>query len=158
MTERRSVLFVCVRNSGKSQMAAALMRHIARGRVEVHSAGTDPGQGLNQVSVQALAETGIDVGDEHPKPIDPDLLAYVDTVVVLGHEAHLTDPPARVQVWETDEPSHRGIDGIARMRLIRDDIADRVTVLLTDLTNPEPRSERGKPARAAGARGRHRQR
>ena len=70
-----SVLFVCVRNSGKSQMAAALLRHHAGDTIEVHSAGTDPGFALNQLSVQVLAEAVVEVGDEHPKPVDPELLA-----------------------------------------------------------------------------------
>ncbi len=137
MTATPSVLFVCVRNSGKSQMAAALMRHAAAGRVQVHSAGTDPGHDLNAVSVQSLREIGVDIGDEHPKPIDPAVLARVGTVVILGREARL-DPPTgvRVAVWDTDEPSRRGIDGIDRMRLIRDDIAARVDQLLTELTKP----------------------
>ncbi|MGW0057195.1 arsenate-mycothiol transferase ArsC [Nocardia nova] len=130
-----SVLFVCVRNSGKSQMAAALLRHHAGDTIEVHSAGTDPGSALNQLSVQVLAEAVVEVGDEHPKPLDPELLARIDTVVILGREARLDPPPrVRILVWDTDEPSHRGIDGIDRMRLIRDDIADRVNSLHTELT------------------------
>ena len=137
MSTTPSVLFVCVKNSGKSQMAAALMRHAANRRVEVHSAGTKPGEGLNALSVQSLLEVGIDVGDESPKPIDPDLLATVDLVVILGREAHL-DPVEGVRIinWDTDEPSARGIGGIDRMRLIRDDINAHVQQLLTELTAP----------------------
>ncbi|MFR9749686.1 low molecular weight phosphatase family protein [Nocardia sp. 004] len=129
-----SVLFVCVRNSGKSQMAAALMRAATGSRVSVHSAGTDPGSELNALSMRALGELDIGVGAEHPKPLDPQLLRTVDIVVVLGREAQL-DPieDVRVLCWDTDEPSHRGIDGIERMRLIRDDIAARVRALATDL-------------------------
>ncbi|MCZ4564065.1 low molecular weight phosphatase family protein [Rhodococcus sp. IEGM 1401] len=129
-----SVLFVCVKNGGKSQMAAALMRKTAGDRVTVHSAGTAPGASLNALSVQVLDEVGASIDGERPKPIDPQLLTEVDLVVTLGGEAHV-DAPAGVVVenWDTDEPSERGIDGIERMRLVRDDIAVRVEELATRL-------------------------
>lgn len=128
------MLFVCVKNAGKSQMAAALMRHLASNRVEVHSAGTHPGGKLNSESVASLAEIGVDIGDEHPKPIDRNLLADIDLVVVLGQEAKLAVPDtAELRTWETDEPSQRGIDGADRMRLIRNDINTRVQALAAEL-------------------------
>lgn len=131
---RPSVLFVCVKNAGKSQMAAALMRQLAGDAVEVHSAGTQPGQGLNALSVESLAELGADVSGESPKPIDPELLQRVDRVIVLGREARVEAPDGvDVETWVTDEPSARGIDGIERMRLVRDDIARRVRVLYEGL-------------------------
>ena len=74
MSDKPSVLFVCVKNGGKSQMAAGLMRHLAGDHVEVHSAGTQPGSALNELSVASLHELGIDLTGESPKPIDPDLL------------------------------------------------------------------------------------
>jgi len=131
-----SVLFVCVKNGGKSQMAAGLMRRRAGDTVQVYSAGTKPGQAVNELSAQSLSEVGVDITGEQPKPIDPDLLGRVDLVVTLGREAVL-DAPAGVRVvnWDTDEPSERGIDGIERMRLVRDDIAARVDVLAADLTS-----------------------
>lgn len=133
-----SVLFVCVRNGGKSQMAAALMRRGARGRVTVHSAGTDPGTSINALSAQALAEVGADLAGETPKPIDPDLLPRLDLVVTLGRDATVDAPPGtEVRNWDTDEPSERGIDGIERMRLVRDDIDTRVQALLAELV-PAP--------------------
>jgi len=129
-----SVLFVCVRNGGKSQMAAGLMRHVAGDRVEVHSAGTQPGEKINALSAETLAEVGADMSGETPKPVDPELLRRVDLVVTLGREAQLDVPDgAELRNWDTDEPSTRGIDGIERMRLIRDDIAARVDELLTEL-------------------------
>jgi arsenate-mycothiol transferase len=132
-----SVLFVCVRNSGKSQMAAGLMRHAAGGKVVALSSGTDPGTELNALSVAALAEAGIDIAGENPKPVDPLLLHTVDLVVVLGREAVLDAPPGvQVRRWDTDEPSTRGIEGMERMRLVRDDIAARVDALLPDLLSP----------------------
>jgi arsenate-mycothiol transferase len=130
-----AVLFVCVKNGGKSQMAAGLMRHTAGDRVDVYSAGTKPGAEINALSAAALAEVGIDIGDEKPKPIDPDLLSRVDLVVTLGREAQVDPIPGTpLENWDTDEPSERGIDGIERMRKVRDDIAARVEALTSRLT------------------------
>ncbi|MEV0248531.1 low molecular weight phosphatase family protein [Nocardia sp. NPDC050712] len=130
-----SVLFVCVKNGGKSQMAAGLLRHTARGRVEAYSAGTAPGDNLNGLAVQSLLEVGVDIRAEVPKPIDPRLLRAVDLVVTLGRAAHIDAVEGvRIRNWDTDEPSERGIDGIERMRLVRDDIAGRVRQLLDELT------------------------
>ncbi len=133
-----SVLFVCVKNGGKSQMAAGLMRKVAGGRVEVYSAGTAPGASINELSAQSLLEVGVDITAERPKPIDPALLREVDLVVTLGREARVDVPPGtRLENWDTDEPSERGIEGIERMRLVRDDIATRVDKLNEQLTDKE---------------------
>ncbi|MFT7710116.1 low molecular weight phosphatase family protein [Clavibacter tessellarius] len=124
------VVFVCARNGGKSQLAAALMRHDGGGAVAVSSAGTDPGTDLNALAVASLAELGIDVGDERPKPLTDDMVRAADLVVVLGAEAHVDgDRGVVVETWITDEPSERGIDGMERMRLVRDDIRARVREL-----------------------------
>lgn len=132
-----SVLFVCVKNGGKSQMAAGLMRRLAGDSVIVHSAGTKPGSTVNDLSAQALLEVGVDITGEQPTLIDYRLARDVDLVVTLGREAHLDPlPGTRVESWETDEPSERGIDGLERMRLVRDDIAARVQQLHDSLTNP----------------------
>lgn len=135
-----TVLFLCVSNAGKSQMAAALLRHLARERrvdVEVHSAGTRPGLALNAGAAAAVAEVGADMSGEHPKAVDPGLLARADRVIVVGTSARLEPVPGMrapgVEVWATDEPSRRGIDGPDRMRLIRDDIAARCRRLLDEL-------------------------
>jgi arsenate-mycothiol transferase len=129
------VLFVCVKNGGKSQMAAGLMRRYAGAKVDVDSAGTHPGPGLNPLSVRALQEAGVEIGDRSPQALTPPMVAAADLVVVLGDEAHV-DPVAGtpVIVWRTDEPSRRGIDGIERMRLVRDDIDARVRALADELT------------------------
>lgn len=121
------VVFVCVKNGGKSQMAAGLMRQVSGDTVEVSSAGTRPGVALNTLSVEVLAERGIDISAERPTLLTPEALRAADVVVVLGDEAHV-DPVegTAVETWETDEPSLRGIDGVERMRLVRDDIATRV--------------------------------
>ncbi|BBY86275.1 low molecular weight phosphatase family protein [Mycolicibacterium tokaiense] len=130
-----SVLFVCVKNGGKSQMAAGLMRQLAGDTVIVHSAGTKPGSSINDLSAQALLEVGVDITAETPKPVDYELARDVDVVVTLGREAQLDPLPGmRVENWDTDEPSERGIDGIERMRLVRNDIAVRVRQLHATLT------------------------
>lgn len=129
-----SVLFVCVRNAGKSQMAAGLMRHAGGGQVTVHSAGTRPGASINALSAQVLTEVCADMSGEVPKAVDPALLAGVDVVVTLGREAQLDVPPGTdLRNWDTDEPSERGIDGVERMRLVRDDINGRVRQLVRGL-------------------------
>ncbi len=137
-TTKPSVLFVCAKNGGKSQMAAALMDHHAAGAVEVHSAGTTPGSTINALSAEVVAEVGADMSSGTPKPIDPELLRSVDRVVVLGDEAKV-EPVAgmagTIETWHTDEPSTRGIEGVERMRLVRDDIDTRVQRLLTELTD-----------------------
>lgn len=130
-----SVLFVCVKNGGKSQMAAGLMRRLAQDTVIVYSAGTKPGSSVNTLSARALQEVGVDITGEQPTPVDYQLARDVDLVVTLGREVQLDPlPGTRVENWDTDEPSERGIDGLDRMRLIRDDIAARVHQLHTTLT------------------------
>lgn len=132
MTEssQPSVLFVCVKNGGKSQMAAGLMRHLAGDSVNVYSAGTKPGSAINDLSAQVLLEVGVDITAETPKPVDYELARAVDLVVTLGREAQLDPLPGTViENWDTDEPSERGIDGAERMRLVRDDIDRRVREL-----------------------------
>ncbi|ANE82727.1 phosphatase [Mycobacterium adipatum] len=128
------MLFVCAKNGGKSQMAAGLMRHLAGGEVDVYSAGTKPATAINALSAESLREIGIDITGESPKLVDPQRVRDVDVVVILGREAELAPVPGtEFQVWDTDEPSERGIDGIERMRLVRDDIATRVNQLLPHL-------------------------
>ena len=133
--KKPSVLFVCSKNGGKSQLAAGLMRELAGDAVEVHSAGTTPGVALNGQSVESLAELGIDISAEHPKAVTEDVLDAADVVVVLGTEAKLEQQgTARFETWETDEPSARGVEGMERMRLVRDDIKARVEALYGELT------------------------
>lgn len=124
-----TVLFVCVKNGGKSQMAAALMRKRYPEAVRVLSAGTRPGQALNAESVAVLEEVGATTTGEHPKPVDPATVETADLVILLGEEVELDTGSTPVQRWVTDEPSHRGIEGADRMRLVRDDIAARTAAL-----------------------------
>lgn len=135
MGTRPSVLFVCVKNGGKSQIAAALMRKL--GGVDVSSAGTRPGVALNGEAAEAVTELGASMAGRAPRLIDPVELAGVDRVVVLGEEAAV-EPVAGmrgpIETWITDEPSLRGIDGMERMRLVVADIAARVDALHAELT------------------------
>ncbi len=130
-----SVLFVCVKNGGKSQIAAALMRKL--GGVDVASAGTRPGSVVNEEAAAAVAELGASMAGMTPRVLDPAEVAGVDRVVVLGTEA-VVEPVAgmrgRIETWITDEPSSRGIEGMERMRLVVADIAPRVETLHKELT------------------------
>ncbi len=150
MTEPPSVLFVCARNSGKSPMAAALMIERAGDTVRVGSAGTEPGQAVNPLSAESLAEVGVDIRDHTPRPVTDEMIISADVVIMLGREAHLDEVAGtRFETWHTDEPSERGVEGLARMRLVRDDIAHRVDDLyqrLMDVAAP-PR-----PPRPSGCR------
>ncbi|HSO91308.1 MAG TPA: low molecular weight phosphatase family protein [Arthrobacter sp.] len=132
--KKPAVLFVCSKNGGKSQLAAALLKQRAGDTVTVLSAGTTPGTSLNAESVESLAELGIDISHEHPKPVTAAAIDAVDVVVILGTEAKLEPREGkRFEVWETDEPSQRGIQGMERMRLVRDDIRGRVESLYAAL-------------------------
>ncbi|WP_205687357.1 low molecular weight phosphatase family protein [Cellulomonas endophytica] len=131
---RPSVLFVCVKNGGKSQMAAGLMRKVAGAAVHVASAGTAPGAEVNALSAESLLEVGVDIRQEKPQPVTDELVAAADLVVTLGREAVVVPHDGTPVVnWDTDEPSERGIGGIERMRLVRDDIAARVEALAAQL-------------------------
>lgn len=117
-------------------MAAGLMRHATGDTVEVYSAGTQPGTSINALSAESLLEVGVDIRNESPKPIDPALIREVDVVVTLGREAKVEEVDGTAfENWDTDEPSLRGIDGLERMRIIRDDVAERVYQLARELTS-----------------------
>lgn len=134
-SKKPSVLFVCSKNGGKSQLAGGLMNELAHGAVTVRTAGTKPGKSLNPQSLESLTELGIDITGEHPKPVTDEVLDEADVVIVLGNEAKLEPREGkRFEVWQTDEPSERGIEGMERMRLVRDDIKARVQELYAELT------------------------
>jgi arsenate-mycothiol transferase len=123
-------------------MAQALMWHTAGGRINAQSAGTHAKNAVNRLSAQVLAENGIDVSAHTPTQLDDALIDAADLIVILGREAHIDDTAGTpLEHWDTDEPSLRGIDGIERMRLIRDDIATRVHNL-ADETLQAPTSGR----------------
>ena len=127
MSDPIEVLFVCVSNRGKSVMAERLTPSVTD-RIHASSAGTRAtiGGEVNELSVQVLAEVGAETADHRPRRLTDELMRSVDLVVVIG-TAEVTPPAGvKVEVWHTDEPSHRGIDGITRMRSIRDDITARI--------------------------------
>ena len=136
------ILFVCVRNAGKSRIAEAIATHLAAQRgidITVDSAGTSPGADTNQESIASLAAIGIPLPDRAPRKLTTDTLRHDDRLILIGNEVTLEgfpDLPATVERWVTDEPSIRGISGPERMDLIRDDIHARVHDLLKRLFEP----------------------
>jgi protein-tyrosine-phosphatase len=127
------VLFVCVQNAGRSQMAAALLDHFAEGRVHVRSAGSDPADRINPNVVTAMAELGIDIGKEFPKPMTDEVVQAADAVITMGcGDACPIYPGKKYEDWEVDDPAEADLDGVRR---IRDDIAARVRRLLDDVTS-----------------------
>ncbi|EMY33189.1 protein-tyrosine-phosphatase [Arthrobacter crystallopoietes BAB-32] len=128
--DKPTVLFVCSTNSGKSQMAAGLMKAAADGQIDVRSGGTNPGSAINGQSAESLDELGIDIHAEVPKPVTAEVQREADVVVILGENAQLEEVDGtRYERWIIDEPSLRGIEGQERMRLVRDDIDARVREL-----------------------------
>jgi arsenate reductase len=129
------VLFVCVQNAGRSQIAAALLDHYAAGRVHVRSAGSDPADQVNPNVVQAMAELGIDIGKEFPKPMTDEVVQAADAVVTMGcGDACPIYPGKRYEDWEVDDPADADLEGVRR---IRDDIGERVRRLLAEVAPPE---------------------
>nr|WP_029537742.1 arsenate reductase ArsC [Rhodococcus erythropolis] len=128
------VLFVCVHNAGRSQMAAALLDYHARGRVHVRSAGSAPVHEINPAVTAAMAEIGIDLADEFPKPLTDDVVAAADCVVSMGcGDACVVYPGKRYLDWALDDPDGQPLEVV---RAIRDDLDARVIALLTELTTP----------------------
>ena len=126
------VLFVCVQNAGRSQMAAALLDHYADGRVHVRSAGSAPADQINPDVVTAMSELGIDVSKEFPKPMTDEVVQAADAVVTMGcGDACPIYPGKRYEDWEVDDPAETDLNGVRR---IRDDISDRVRTLLAEVT------------------------
>jgi arsenate reductase (thioredoxin) len=126
------VLFVCVQNAGRSQMAAALLDHYAEGRVHVRSAGSAPADQINPNVVAAMSELGVDISKEFPKPMTDEVVKAADAVVTMGcGDACPIYPGKRYEDWEVDDPADADLDGVRR---IRDDIDERVRRLLSDVT------------------------
>ncbi len=131
VTDVPEVLFVCIHNAGRSQIAAALMHHRAKGTVLVRSAGSDPAAEVNPVVVEAMAELGIDLSRELPKPLTDEVVRAADAVVTMGcGDACPIYPGKRYVDWELDDPA--GLD-LEAVRAIRDEIDSRVLVLLAEL-------------------------
>ena len=131
MTDRPSVLFVCVHNAGRSQMAAGFLAHLGAGRIQVRSAGSTPADQINPVAITAMKEVGIDISTEQPKILTLDAVKESDVCVTMGcGDACPYFPGKRYLNWELNDPA--GLD-LAAVRPIRDEIEHRVRALIDEL-------------------------
>lgn len=131
MSDKPSVLFVCVHNAGRSQMAAGWLRHLAGDTVEVRSAGSAPAKTVNPAAVEAMREVGIDITDQTPKLFEYATAESSDVIVTMGcGDACPVFPGKRYEDWKLDDPAGKGVDAV---RPIRDDIRTRVEKLLAEL-------------------------
>lgn len=134
MTDKPSVLFVCIHNAGRSQMAAAYLAHLSGGAVEVRSAGSAPADEVNPAAVEAMAEEGIDIAAEVPKVLTTDAVRESDVVVTMGcGDTCPIFPGKRYEDWELDDPAGKGVEAV---RPIRDQIKARILALLEELDLP----------------------
>ena len=131
MTDKPSVIFVCVHNAGRSQMAAGFMTALSGGAVEVRSAGSMPAEQINPVAIQAMIEVGIDITGEQPKVLTPEAVQASDAVITMGcGDACPFYPGKRYEDWTLTDPAGQGIEVV---RQVRDEIRARVEALLADL-------------------------
>ncbi len=132
MTDTKpSVLFVCIHNAGRSQMAAGYLRHLAGDRIEVRSAGSMPAEQINPIAVEAMREEGIDITAEQPKVLTPEAVQASDVVITMGcGDACPYYPGKRYEDWKLDDPAGQGIDAV---RPIRDDIKIRIQKLIASI-------------------------
>jgi protein-tyrosine-phosphatase len=131
MTDKPSVLFVCVHNAGRSQMAAGFLAQLGAGRIEVRSAGSAPGDRVNPVAVEAMKEVGVDISGEQPKVLTADAVRESDVCVTMGcGDACPYFPGKRYLDWVLDDPAGQGIEAV---RPIRDEIERRVRILIGEL-------------------------
>ena len=131
MTDRPTVLFVCVHNAGRSQMAAGWLRHLAGDTVEVRSAGSAPAGTVNPAAVEAMREVGIDISDQTPTLLEYATAESSDVIVTMGcGDACPVFPGRRYEDWKLDDPAGRGVEAV---RPIRDEIRTRVERLLREL-------------------------
>ena len=131
MTTKPSVLFVCVHNAGRSQMAAGFLRHLGGDRIEVRSAGSMPADQINPVAVEAMAEVGVDIAGEQPKVLTTDAVQASDVVITMGcGDTCPYYPGKRYEDWVLVDPAGQGIESV---RPIRDEIRTRVEELIREL-------------------------
>lgn len=134
MTPKPSVLYVCVHNAGRSQMAAAYTRHLSEGAVDVRCAGSAPAEHINPAAREAMLEEGIDLAHESPKLLTADAVSASDVVITMGcGDACPYYPGKRYEDWVLDDPAGQDVEAVRR---IRDDIKGRVMALLRDLEVP----------------------
>ncbi|WP_413544428.1 arsenate reductase ArsC [Citricoccus nitrophenolicus] len=130
-TQKPSVLFVCVHNAGRSQMAAAYLQHLAGDRIEVRSAGSQPADTVNPAAVQAMAEEGIDISAHRPKVLSTQAVKDSDVVITMGcGDTCPIFPGKRYEDWQLEDPAGQGVDAV---RPIRDDIRARIELLISEL-------------------------
>ena len=130
-----TVLFVCVHNAGRSQMAAGYLTALAGDRIDVRSAGSAPKDSLNPMAVAAMAEEGIDIETNEPKLLTVDAVKEADVVITMGcGDTCPFFPGKRYEDWELDDPAGQGLESV---RVIRDEIKGRVTALIDSLISPE---------------------
>jgi protein-tyrosine-phosphatase len=135
--DRPTILFACVHNAGRSQMAAGLATMLGGDRVRVRTAGSDPAEEVNPVAVEAMAEVGIDLGDEAPKPLSDDAVRAADVVITMGcGDACPVYPGKRYEDWDLEDPAGKDLETVRR---IRDEIEGRVRALLVELIGDERR-------------------
>ena len=128
---KSSVLFVCVHNAGRSQMAAGFLRELAGDRVEVLSAGTQPKNEINPMAIEAMAELGIDIADQQPKVLTEEAVKASDYVITMGCGDECPWFPGKIYLdWVLDDPAGLGVDAV---RPIRDKIKDLVTALVAEI-------------------------
>jgi protein-tyrosine-phosphatase len=133
-TDRPAVLFLCVHNAGRSQMAAGWLRHLAGDRVDVFSGGSNPGSATNANAIAAMAEVGVDISTEYPKPWTDEIARAADVIVSMGcGDACPVFPGKRYEDWELTDPSGQPIEVV---REVRDDIRTRVEALMASLDVP----------------------
>jgi arsenate reductase len=131
VADKPTVLFVCVHNAGRSQMAAALLHHHAQGRVEVLSAGSEPADRVNPAVVEVMNERDLDLSQEFPKPLSDESVQAADVVITMGcGDACPYYPGKRYLDWELEDPAGKDVDTVRR---IRDEIEQRVSVLINEL-------------------------
>jgi len=131
VTDKPSVLFVCVHNAGRSQMAAGWLRHLAGDQVEVRSAGSAPTETINPSAVEAMREVGIDITDQTPKILEYEVAQDSDVIITMGcGDACPVFPGKRYEDWELDDPAGKGVEAV---RPIRDQIKARIEALVSDL-------------------------
>lgn len=131
MSDKPSVLFVCVHNAGRSQMAAGWLRHLAGDTIEVRSAGSEPGDRLNPVAVEAMREVGIDIAGQTPARLTWDAAESSDVIITMGcGDACPVFPGKRYEDWRLTDPAGQPLDVVRR---VRDDIRDRVVALVAGL-------------------------
>ena len=136
MKEQPEVLFVCVHNAGRSQMAAGLVKLRSRGRVHVRSAGSAPSEEINPAAVLAMAELGVDLSEEFPKPLTNDAVSAADVVITMGcGDACPIYPGKRYEDWELEDPDGKDLETVRR---IRDEIDQRVQQLIGELLSADP--------------------